>query len=247
MSPEGREILDNLRIVAAERARRRADPALGSRVEAVKAYQHARFERTYADLLSSARYARPARFFLEDLYGPYDFSARDDQFSRVVPGLVRLFPHEVVLTVRALSQLHALSESLDTRMGVALEAVPIDAARYISAWQAVSTPAERERQIELMLAVGRALDRYTRNPVLGHSLRLMRGPARVAGLSSLQSFLETGFDTFKEMRGAEEFLGTVTRRERHLAALLFTPGLVALATSGRDELVAADPALGQLP
>jgi hypothetical protein len=59
-----------------------------------------------------------------------------------------------------------------------------------------------------MLAVGTALDRYTRNPLLRHSLRLMRGPAQAAGLGVLQAFLERGFDTFGEMRGATEFLQT---------------------------------------
>lgn len=247
MSPEGQEILRNLEIVGGERARRRGDTVLDARVTAVKAYQHARFERTYADLLASPRYARPARFFLEDLYGPYDFSARDDQFGRVVPGLVRLFPHEVVETVLALSQLHALSESLDSRMAAALEADEVTAGRYVQCWQRSSTPAERERQIVLMLAVGQALDRYTRNPLLRHSLRMMRGPAKALGLGALQSFLETGFDTFKEMRGAADFLATIASRERALALLLFQQQTLAWAALPREEMIAAAGALGQLP
>ena len=60
-----------------------------------------------------------------------------------------------------------------------------------------------------MMAVGSALDRYTRNPLLRTSLRLMRGPAAAAGLGVLQAFLERGFDTFRDMRGAQEFLATV--------------------------------------
>ena len=78
-----------------------------------------------------------------------------------------------------------------------------------------------------MLAVGRALDRYTRNPLLRHSLRLMRTPAKAAGLSALQQFLETGFDTFREMDGADEFLGTIATRERDLAARLFAIDLTS--------------------
>jgi hypothetical protein len=81
-----------------------------------------------------------------------------------------------------------------------------------------------------MLRVGSALDRYTRNVLLRNSLRLMRGPASAAGLGSLQRFLESGFDTFKSMRGASEFLETVALRERRLASELFTgePGAPAL-------------------
>ena len=50
---------------------------------------------------------------------------------------------------------------------------------------------------------------------------LMRVPARAAGLGRLQTFLELGFDTFRDMRGADEFLNTVAGRERSLAAALF--------------------------
>ena len=98
---------------------------------------------------------------------------------------------------------------------------PVDLAGYIAAWQAVGRPADREAQIVLMRRVADALDVYTRNPLLRHSLRLMRTPARLAGLPELQAFLEAGFDTFGEMRGAQQFLDTVVRRERSLAAWLF--------------------------
>jgi hypothetical protein len=153
-----------------------------------------------------------------------DFTRRDDQFARIVPGLVRLFPSDIVNTVAGLADLHALSESLDSQMARLLGAVAPDARSYGEAWRAVGQPPQRERQIVLMLAVGEALDRYTRNPLLRHSLRLMRGPAKAAGLGVLQAFLERGFDTFGEMRGAGEFLQTITRRERELAAHLFAGG-----------------------
>jgi hypothetical protein len=240
MSPEGTAILEHLKQVATERQRRGADASLASRVVAVKSYQHGRFEASYADLLASPRFARAARFFLEDLYGPNDFTQRDDQFARVVPGLVRLFPREIVQTVMSLGELHSLSEQLDTLMALQMPDAGVDATRYITAWQAVGRPADRDRQISLMLLVGTALDRYTRNPLLRHSLRVMRGPARAAGLGALQNFLESGFDTFRDMRGAKEFLDTVAQRERALAAALFAAPPMAPGD-------ARPPPLGQLP
>jgi len=110
-----------------------------------------------------------------------------------------------------------------------VDALPIGPAAYAAAWKTASPEADRYRQIDLMLAVARALDRYTHNPLLRHSLRLMRGPARLAGLGELQTFLELGFDTFRGMRGAEEFLATITSRERSLAAVLFGDDAVAKA------------------
>jgi hypothetical protein len=224
MSPDGQAILKNLGIVAAERGRRSLSPELNARVVEVKRYQHARFEATYGDLLASPRYAKAARFFLEDLYGPRDFTLRDDQFARIVPGLVRLFPANIVGTVRQLSELHALSEELDSTMAAQFTGPRLDDPSYALAWRATGRAADRERQIVLMGSVGAALDRYTRNPLLRHSLRLMRGPAKAAGLSALHEFLESGFDTFGAMRGAGDFLGTIESRERALAQRLFDGG-----------------------
>lgn len=221
MHPQAQAILEHLQVVAAERAARARDPQLAERVLAVKRWQHQRFQHTYADLLASPRYGDAARFFLEDLYGPGDFSRRDAQFARVVPALVRLFPREVVHTVRTLGELHSLSETLDTAMGRCVPPGELDAHGYVAAWQAVGRPRDRERQIRLMRAVGDALDGYTRNPLLRRALHLMRGPARLAGLSELQAFLERGFDTFQAMHGAQYLLDAVVEREQALAAQWF--------------------------
>lgn len=219
-------ILEHLGTVQMERQRRLAEATLAQAVTAVKAYQHQRFAQTYADLLAQARYAPATRFFLNDLYGPADFADRDRQFARVVPALVRLFPAGLVETVIRLGALHALSEILDTSMGAALVESKLGAAsvaddNYRAAWRSASTPAQREQQIHLMVEIGADLDRYTRKPLLRQSLRLMRGPAAAAGLSSLQAFLESGFDSFLHMRGAAEFLALIAQRERALASALF--------------------------
>jgi hypothetical protein len=86
------------------------------------------------------------------------------------------------------------------------------------------------------------MDRLTRNPVLRHSLRAMRGPAKASGLGDLQSFLEAGFDTFRHIRGSQEFLKIVQAREEALRARLFAPDAMQAADSP-----AADDPLGQLP
>ena len=224
MNAQGQAILGHLVAVAAERRTRAADPALADSVREIKRFQHSRFEQSYADLLAQPRYAKSARFFLEELYGPADFTARDDQFARVVPALVRLFPHEIVGTVANLAELHALSEIMDTAMGFAIAAPSIDAGQYAQAWRQVGRATDRERQIALMLSVGSDLERYTGRALLRHSLRVMRGPAHAAGLGALQRFLETGFDTFREMHGADVFLRTIGERERALAAQLFFTG-----------------------
>jgi hypothetical protein len=212
--------------VQRERQRRAADASLGARVVSVKHYQQQRLRRTYADIAAVPRYRSATAFFLQELYGPEDFTRRDAQFARVVSGL-KLFPEEVGRTIAALIELHALSERLDTLMAEAAGAdadVELDDAAYARAWRAVGQPAERERQIALLLQVGQALDRHTSSRLLRATLHMMRGPARAAGLDALQGFLERGFDAFGAMSGAGEFLQTIAQRERRLAAELFAGG-----------------------
>jgi hypothetical protein len=235
-------ILSHLRRVEHERARRLEVPGLAAKVAALKVYQQRRFAHTYADLLKSARYGPASRFFLDELYGPTDFTRRDAQFSRVVPALVRLFPSEIVDTVATLAELHALSEALDTAMAIDLRADTVDAVGYVGAWLATGRSADRNAQVSLTLDVAARLDRFTRSVLVRNSLRLMRGPARAAGLGELQSFLEAGFDTFRAMSGAEEFIDTVKAREHALASALFN------AAPGRIEEDRSIPdALAQLP
>ncbi len=236
MNKSGEVILAELEAVAHERRLRAAAPALAKSVVDVKAFQHQRFSRTYGDMLASPRYGPAARFFLADLYGPKDYSDRDVQFARVIPLLVRMLPKELLLTLVSLARLHALSERLDTAMAQVLLQRPgmgerdgsgknnaeLDHMSYAQAWRQTSTADERERQIQLTVQVGSALERYTNKPLLRRSLHFMRTPAQAAGLGALQRFLEVGFDTFKQMNGAAEFLGVIQSRERAHAAALFS-------------------------
>ena len=64
----------------------------------------------------------------------------------------------------------------------------IDAAAYAQAWRQCGDAPGRQAQIDLTVAVGTALDALTRKPLLRQSLRMMRGPAQLAGLADLQHY-----------------------------------------------------------
>lgn len=223
MSESLRAIESGLSRVRELRAARQANPSLAHKVEAIKRYQHARLQRDYVAWLADPRYRGAARFFLEQLYGPRDFSARDAQFSRIVPALERVLPVELRDTVVALIELHALTEEMDQAMAQCLSGDgSLDLAAYRSAWVRVGRPELRARQVELMLLIGRSLDRHTRSALLGVTLRLMRVPAHAAGLGDLQEFLEDGYQAFRAMKGAEDFLVSVARNERAQIEALFS-------------------------
>ena len=221
MSDAARQILDDLSQVRQLREARTADLALGLRIHAIKEYQHQRFTQTYQDALQDTDCSSAAQFFLDEIYGPTDFERRDTEFARVVPALVRLFPVAIVETVQALIRLHLLSESLDDAMGAALTSTSCSETQYQTAWRRVGREPERRLQVDLIARVGRAMSWHTRSKVLRHSLRAMRGPATVAGLATLQQFLERGFVTFGRLPDAQAFINMIVERESELITRLF--------------------------
>jgi hypothetical protein len=207
MNPKGEHILRGLQTVAHERALRAADPALGAAVVAVKAFQHQRFEATYADMLAHPRFGPRRASSWTTCTGRWTSRARRPvRAHRARPGAAVPGRHREHRG--ALADLHALSETLDSQMARALG--PPSPAQALWPGLAHRGPAPATRaQIALMMAVGTALDRYTRNPLLRHSLRLMRGPAQAAGLGVLQAFPGVGLRHLPRNARCREFLDTV--------------------------------------
>ena len=103
-----------------------ADPQTRSRIHAVKRWQTQRLMRTYADLSANPRYRAATSYFVEDLYGPKDFSSRDIALLRIVPVMVRILPSKAVETASLSIEVEALSEDLDHRLAAALGGAPVE-------------------------------------------------------------------------------------------------------------------------
>ena len=199
-----------------------ADAVPPERLAEVKQWQQERLARTYRDLAANPRYAEATRFFLEDLYGPKDFSGRDEAMLKIYPSMVRLLPASAVQTAALAIEVDALSEVLDRALATALGTSKLDEASYAKAYRESSTPELRERQIARVEETGQRLEQLVKKPLVTRTLKLMRAPARVAGLLELQEFLERGFEAFAAMGDATEFLATVGSREREIARRLFS-------------------------
>lgn len=226
------QIRQSLRKVARLHAQADASRPLQEALQHVKHFQARRFAGTYHDLLQSPNFAAPTQFFLQELYGVRDFSDRDAQFARIAGALQTFFPKQVVATAIALAQLHALTEALDLEMAqqfLALESqatgLTLNCGSYLRCWRGVANPALRLGQLQSVLEIGWELDKLTRTKGLRMTLRMMRGPAKAAGLQALQSFLESGFDRFASMRrpeaASEVFLNTIRERESAWITTLF--------------------------
>lgn len=213
-----RQNLEKLRELRGREAHGRTPPRL---VE-VKAWQAARLAKTYADLAANPRYGKATAFFLDDLYGAKDFSGRDEAMLRIYPVMVRMLPLGAVETAALAIEVDALSEELDRRLAARLEAGPVTEASYGRAYREAGTRSERQRQIELIDEVGKRLDVLVVKPMIYTTLKLMRRPAKLAGLEDLQVFLEHGFEAFRHMGGAVEFLATIAERENRILSRLFS-------------------------
>jgi hypothetical protein len=200
---------------------RHPSPDLEAARHRIRVWQNRRFARTYADLAAQPRYRAAVAFFLVELYSDADTSARDADLERVLPALVRIAPAPALETIRDALAFEALCERLDAGVARHLGSSRLTVATYGDAFRACGQPALRRRQIEYVDSVGHALERLTRWPMIGTTLRLMRGPAKSAGLAVLQDFLERGLSAFRAMRGADEFLATIVERETAIVKRLF--------------------------
>ena len=205
------EQLQQLRGALARNNARGADFEL--RLKEVKSWQQQRLARTYADLAADKRFAPAVAFFLDELYGTKDCAVRDHDLTRMYPAMKRLLPKFAFEAADKALELDVLAEEFDQALADALGSQPVTEANYLKAFRAVGRREDRLRQIALMRIVGEGLDRMVKKPLIFSTLKLLRGPAKVAGLEAMQQFLEVGFAAFRHMNGADYFLETIASRE----------------------------------
>ena len=203
------------------RTAHRSDAQGSAKRRLLREWQQERLSRTYRDLLDSPRYGPAAEFFLSDLYGLKDTSARDAAVERLYPTMVKLLPEAGLYSIGLALELDALSEELEAQLLDAVEdklalRSGITEADYCEAYRCCDNYALRKHQIGLFRGVGDTLAKAVEKPLIYSLLRGMRRPARLAGFGELQDFLERGFRAFRHMEDASEFLDTIERRETHI-------------------------------
>lgn len=190
-------------------------------VALLRRWQSRRLARTYADLLAHPRFRPACEFFLEDLYGPKDFTQRDHDIAQVYSFARRFVPEALIRPLTLSVELHFLSLELDARLLKVLKerlglTGTLTVALYAEAYRLCDNYVDRVRQIEMVGEIGDELDRIARIPLVGAALQLARGPAIRAGWVELTEFMERGYRAFEHMRGAQFFTSTIRQRERRI-------------------------------
>lgn len=197
----------------------KVDPGeLPPRLKLLREWQSTRLAFTHRDLLEHPRYRAATLFFLSDVYAPRDFSQRNYDIQKAYDAMRKAVPERVVHTLAETIELHQFTDDLDSKLADVLfdqlgVGDIITPEQYAEAYRICDNYDDRVRQIEMITAIGRSVDRIVRLPFIGLTLKLAHTPAHLAGWHELQGFLERGFTAFKRMKGAEEFLTTIVKRE----------------------------------
>ena len=184
---------------------------------ALQIFQSRRLRRDHADLAAEEQYRALGEFVFEELYGPHNFSARDDQarrlhqFIHLIPGL-GLRDIEQVFELLEIS--HKLDEAVATWL-IALDApVDFDEPLYERAYHLADNYDERVMQLELVRAVLYNVRQLARKPLLGAALRHTQSLAHAAGMTDIHRFLLLGYQAIQPVQDIHRFVETVSLRER---------------------------------
>ena len=192
---------------------------LSPEIRLLREWQSTRLAWTHHDLLENPRFRPATRFFLSDVYAPRDFSQRNFDIQKAYNAMRKAVPERAVHVLAETIELHQYTDELDAALADVLFNQPdgskhITPERYAEAYRICDNYDDRVRQIDMIVKIGRSVDKIVRLPFIGLTLRLAHTPAILAGWNELQGFLERGYAAFKHMKGAEEFLNVIETREK---------------------------------
>jgi len=193
-------------------------------MDTIHQLQHWQCQRllvSHDDLAKQARYQKAMQFFIEELYGPKDFSQRDADLVRVIPKLAKVLPDKAMSAMNDALALNALSFDLDMQMAQYLDNQPVDRESYALAYRHVGRPEDRAQQIAIISHLGDQLADVIKVRGIGMLISLSRRPAKLAGLLSLHEFLARGYESFKAIGDVQSFIHPVLKREKALMQSLF--------------------------
>jgi len=191
-------------------------------IRELQTWQTNRLLATHDDLWNSKRFKPAMQFFVDELYGPKDFSERDIELTRAVPKMAKIIPNKGLKSLKTALRLNCLSLELDIALVQKLGDNVIDRSSYFECYRQSGSKSQREEQIKLLENLSLDLPKVVKIPGISIILRLSRKPARVAGVEVLHAFLEKGFNSFKKIGNVQDFIDPVINREKDMMQALFS-------------------------
>lgn len=191
-------------------------------IRKLQTWQTNRLIATHDDLWNSKRFRPPMQFFADEIYGPKDFSERDIELARAVPKLAKIVPKKGLKSIHTAIRLNRLSLELDIALAQMLGTDTLSRDSYFESYRQSSSRSQREEQIQLLETLSFDLPTVVKTPGISVLLKLSRKPAKLAGVGSLQIFLEDGFNSFKNVGDVNDFINPVITREKKMMHALFS-------------------------
>ena len=192
------------------------DPAMLAAYDRFANWQLAYLLPYFDDLHGQPGYTEALDFTMSVLAG-IGISGRDDDLERAAPAITRMLPVGALATIAAAAKMNARVLRVNLAICRCLMAdgrLPeqITVPDYYRACRAASSLDECAELVHLITDLGRTLSTLIDVPMIGFTLRAMRGPAHATGFGCLQEFLETGYRTFRNIPDIQYFLKVVETR-----------------------------------
>ena len=171
---------------------------------------------SFDDIYGKPGYTEALDFTMADLAG-IGISDRDDDLERAAPAITRMLPGRALETIAVAAEMNA--RILEVNLAICRSLMveqrlpePITEPAYWDACRKASSLEECVELVHLITDLGRTLSTLIEVPLIGFTLRAMRAPAHAAGFGALQTFLETGYNTFRNIPDIEFFLEIIETR-----------------------------------
>lgn len=194
---------------------------LQDNLTALQTWQSKRLRLTYDFLYQKDKFVPAIEFFLEELYGPRQYSQRDEDLHKIIPKMAKLLPDKAMLSLAKAMELNRLSLHMDIKMLAFIHDMPITKTSYAHAYRKCDNQDEREKQIDFIEELSQDLNKVTKIRGISILLKMSRTPAEVAGFLSLHQFLEKGYKAFKNIGDIKYFIGPIVNQERLICEALF--------------------------
>ena len=183
----------------------------------LQVFQSQRLRRDHADLADEPQYRQIAEFFFQEMYGPNDFSARDEQahrlhqFVNLVPGLAT---RDIKNVLELLELTNHLDDAVAAQLNALAAALEFDETTYERAYQLCDNYRDRMRQIELSRNVLYNVYRMAHKPLIGAVLQRTQALAQAVGMTDIHRFLRLGHQAILPVRDIHRFVETILLREQ---------------------------------
>ena len=185
--------------------------------QALLNFQSERMNDRYIDLKSNPEYTEIGGFFFNRIYGPQDFSFRDQSIRQLYHSLEGVLPEAISNAIRQIIEFHELSEILDDQMVQKMMEAGIrtdfDSETYCSIYRLADNFDQRLHQVRLGIGLIETFHGLSQKMLIKVAMAAAKKAANLLGIGEIMEFIDEGYNAFKKIKNIGYFLEQVEKRE----------------------------------